>query len=80
VLSQDLGSYSIAMGSAQLLSDGNYFFQPAVVFINLNSVSSYCIQILPTAATVNGTQVYNLQGPESYRGWEMLNLYAPPTT
>ena len=28
VLSTDLGYYSTAMGSAQLLSDGNYFFLP----------------------------------------------------
>jgi hypothetical protein len=28
--------------------------------------------------TENGTQVYNIQGPEAYRAWRMPSLYAPP--
>jgi hypothetical protein len=80
VLSQDLGVFSTALGSAQLLSDGNYFFMPGVVLINVNSVKSYCLQILPTAGAVDGTQVYDLEGPESYRSWQVPNLYSPPTT
>jgi arylsulfate sulfotransferase len=80
VLSQDLGVFSTALGSAQFLSDGNYFFQPGVVLIDVSDVKSYSIEILPTAGTVNGTQVLNLQGPESYRSWQMPSLYAPPTS
>jgi hypothetical protein len=80
VLSADLGVLSISGGSAQLLSDGNYFFLPAVVLVNLSSEDSYFIQILPTAGTDTGTQVLNVQGPEGYRGWQMPNLYNPPTT
>lgn len=80
VLSSDLGVYSIAMGSAQLLYNGNYFFQPAYVLINLNLVNSYGIEIFPTAGTATGTQVLNLLAPESYRAWQMSSFYAVPTT
>ena len=78
VLSQDLGVYSSAMGSAELLSNGNYYFFPAVVLINLSTTDSYSIEILPAAGTDNGTQVLNIQGPDSYRGWQMQSLYNPP--
>jgi hypothetical protein len=80
VLSQDLGVFSPAMGSAQLLFDNNYFFLPADVFNGLISINSYSIEILPTPGTINGTQVLNLEGPEHYRAWQMPNLYTPPTT
>ena len=80
VLSVDLGVYGAAMGSAQLLSGGNYFFLPPNVLVNLNLVAGYSIQIFPTAGTTTGTQVLNLQGPEHYRAWQMSNLYAPPAT
>jgi hypothetical protein len=79
VLSADLGVYSTSGGSAQLLSDGNYFFMPAVVQVSLSSQDSYSIEILPTAGTDTGTQVLNIQGPEGYRGWQMSSLYNPPT-
>jgi len=68
------------MGSAQLLPDGNYFFQPAIVLLTLNNDVGYSIEILPTTGTDMGTTVLNLQGPEHYRGWQMTSLYSPPTT
>jgi arylsulfate sulfotransferase len=80
VLSVDLGSFSTADGSAQLLSNGNYFFLPAVVLVNLNTESSYAIEIQPTAGTDTGTQVLNQQGTSSYRAFRMPDLYHPPTT
>jgi hypothetical protein len=80
VLSADLGVYSAAMGSAQLLSDGNYFFLPALVVLGINTVDSYSMEILPTPGTITGTQVLNLQGPQHYRAWQMPSLYAPPIT
>ena len=80
VLSTDLGSYSPAMGSAQLLPDGNYFFMSGWVLLYPN-LNSYALEILPTAGTDTGTTVLNLEeGEGEYRGWQMTSLYAPPTT
>ena len=78
VLSDDLGSYSTAMGSAQLLPDGNYFFMSGWVLAN-NSVVSYALEILPTAGTDTGTTVLNVeQSVGGYRAWQMSSLYNPP--
>jgi len=77
VMSVNLGVFSDAMGSAQLLSDGNYFFLPATVFTG-NDDNGYDIQIQPIAGTDTGTQVMNISGPGSYRAWQMPNLYSPP--
>jgi hypothetical protein len=79
-LSQDLGYFSIALGSAQLLSDGNYFFLPGIVLLGANSAASYSMEVFPTSGTVNGSTVLNLRGPESYRAWQIPNMYTPPTT
>jgi len=80
VLSVDLGVFSNAGGSAQLLPNGNYFFIPPVVLLNLNSEVSYSIEIYPTPGATTGTQVLNVQGPSGYRAWRMPNLYSPPLT
>jgi arylsulfate sulfotransferase len=80
VLSDDLGVFSTAGGSAQLLPDGNYFFLPAVVVVSLSSENSFSIEVLPTAGTDSATQVLNISGPTGYRGWQMPSLYTPPTT
>jgi arylsulfate sulfotransferase len=80
VISVDLGVFSTGSGSAQLLSDGNYYFLPAVVLVNLNTEDSYSIEVLPTPSSGTGAQVLNIQGPTGYRGWRMPSLYAPPTT
>jgi arylsulfate sulfotransferase len=80
VLSDDLGVYGSAMGSAQLLPGGNYFFLPTNVFVNLNLIAGYSIEVQPTAGTASGTQILNLQGPEQYRAWQMTNFYSVPTT
>ena len=79
-LSVDLGVYSTAMGSAQLLPNGSYFFLPAIVVVTLNDVASDSIEILPTPGTDTGPQVLNLQGPEAYRAWRVASLYTPPAT
>jgi hypothetical protein len=76
LLSQDLGFYADAVGSAQLLSNSNYFFQPGIVDPNY---WSYSMELLPTAGTVNGTAVFNQQATYySYRSWAMPNLYQGP--
>jgi arylsulfate sulfotransferase len=80
VLSQDLGYYSTADGSAQLLADGNYLFLAAVVIAG-NNLDSYSLEILPTAGSMGtGTTVLNLQTQQGYRAWQMTSLYNPPTT
>jgi hypothetical protein len=77
VLSVNLGVYSTAMGSAQLLADGNYYFMAAVVATS-NGDSAYDIEIQPTAGTDTGIQLMNISGPPCYRGWQMPSLYSPP--
>jgi hypothetical protein len=80
VLSADLGYFSLAEGSAQLLPDGNYFFLAAVVIAGSN-LDSYVLEILPTAGGMGtGTTVLNLQSQQGYRAWQMTSLYNPPTT
>ena len=76
LLSQDLGVYSFALGSAHALANGNYFFQPGIV--TASGASSFSIEVYPTSGTVNGTIVYNLQSATSYRAWMMPSLYFPP--
>jgi hypothetical protein len=63
-----------------LQADGTYFFGAVDVVVNLNEEASYGIEILPTAGTTVGTQVYNLQDTEGYREWQMTSLYLPPFT
>ena len=79
VLSQDLGYYSLAMGSAQLLPNNNYFFLAGFVIIN-NVTGSYALEILPTPGTDTGSIVLNLESQEAYRSWRMADLYTPPRT
>jgi arylsulfate sulfotransferase len=84
VVSFDLGSYSDAMGSADLLGDGNYFFENAIVVdLSLNSTFGYSMEVAPTPAApqVGPADVLtNVASPQHYRGWQMPSLYAPPTT
>jgi arylsulfate sulfotransferase len=74
-LSADLGVFSTAMGSAQLLSDGTYFFVAALVVLGPSNVASYDIEFSPSF-----NQVFNMQGLEVYRGWQIPSLYDPPIT
>ncbi|MGA2738086.1 MAG: aryl-sulfate sulfotransferase [Bryobacteraceae bacterium] len=80
VLSDSLGVYSEAMGSAQLMSNGNYFYLAAIVSVPQMGYAGYSIGILPTSGTDTGTTIFGLRGPESYRAWLVPNLYLPPTT
>jgi hypothetical protein len=49
-VSIDLGNYSPAMGSAQLLANGNYFFENPIVVLSLNDTAGYSLEIGPTPA------------------------------
>ena len=81
VLSVDLGVQSLGDGSAQLLSNGNYSFLASFVYLrSARNYVSYPVEILPTAGTLTGTQVLNLEAPLCYRIWRMPSMYAPPLT
>ena len=67
------------MGGAQLLSNGDYFFQPAIV-LNSDTISGYSMEVGPVPATDLPDVLLNLEGPEHYRGWQMTSLYFPPIT
>lgn len=77
VISSNLGFYSPANGSSGMLGNGNFFFLNPVVLENISTDVGYSIEIEPNG-TENGTQVYNIEGPEAYRAWRMPSLYAPP--
>jgi hypothetical protein len=76
MLSVDLGEYSSAVGSAQLLDNDNYFLLAGFV----ENTFGYSIEIQPTSGTLSGKQVFNMQGTMGYRAWRMANLYTPPDT
>lgn len=84
VVSYDLGAYSTAMGSAQLLSDGNYFFLNPIVFVQGKGEFAYSMEISdtsPPAPEVGPIDVLmNIAAPQQYRGWMMTSIYSPPTT
>ncbi|MGC9948471.1 MAG: aryl-sulfate sulfotransferase [Bryobacteraceae bacterium] len=77
-LSVNLGEFSTSGGNAQLLPDGNYYFQLATVLISLSSEDSFALEILPKAGALTGKQVLNVETTESYRGWQLISLYDPP--
>jgi hypothetical protein len=82
-VSLDLEAYSTAMGSADLLSNGNYFFENPIVIVNLNVTDSYTMELGPTPPvpqTGAANVLLNVVGPQHYRGWQMPSLYDPPTT
>lgn len=72
VLSESVGVFAEVMGSAALLGNGNYFFQPGLPL-------SYDMQIVPNPPSLVGPVVYNLSGPSfTYRAWQMPDLYTAP--
>jgi hypothetical protein len=82
-VSLDLGKYSAAMGSAQMLANGNYFFENPLVLVSLSTTAGYSLEVGPTPAVPQlgaANVLLNIAGPEHYRGWQMPNLYFPPTT
>jgi arylsulfate sulfotransferase len=84
VVSFDLGNYSSAMGSADLLSDGNYFFENAIVFVQAKEHTfGFSLEIGPSPAAPQvgpADFLMDLAGPTHYRGWQMQSLYIVPTT
>jgi hypothetical protein len=84
VVSFDLGGYSNAMGSAQLLANGNYFFENAIVFVLAQGGTfGFSMEIAPTPAAPQvgpADVLLDMQGTQHYRGWQMSSLYLVPTT
>lgn len=78
VLSQDLGHFAFALGSAQLLGNGNYHFQLGIV---APANFDQSIELFPAPLAPGATQVFNLEsGVASYRSFRMQDMYRPPTT
>jgi sugar lactone lactonase YvrE len=72
VMSQYLGESSLAYGSAQLLSNGNYFFDAGLV-----GNYSFGLEVLPTAGAIGGTEIYSVQTRVDYRAFRLSSLYQP---
>ncbi len=70
ILSQDLGVYSGAVGSAQRLDNGNYFFTSGIINLNPGEGAQH------SEFTLGGTETYLLQTNDlAYRGYRMQSLY-----
>ena len=73
VLNADLGVYSLALGSAQVLSNGNYHFNSGL--IDPQNVYAIGDEVLP-----DGTLDYGLQIDRAvYRSFRMPDMYTPPS-
>jgi hypothetical protein len=71
VLNADLGYYAAAVGSAQLLLDGNYHFDVGFVQEN-KTIDSYSLEVAP-----GGQITYNAhQNVILYRTFRMANMYS----
>ncbi len=75
VLSVDLGVYSLALGTAELLSDGHYHFEAGFASAP-PAPAGESIEVYPDA-TLGFTQ--KVSGTLCYRNFRMVNLYAPPS-
>jgi arylsulfate sulfotransferase len=72
LLNVDLGVYAAAVGSAQLLRDGNYQFDAGFVQEN-NTIDSYSFEVNPSSQIVYETH----QNAILYRTFRMTDMYTP---
>jgi arylsulfate sulfotransferase len=72
VLLADLGFYSLAYGSAEMLSNGDYDFEAGIASVTPSY--SEAIEVFPDA-TLGFTQYVKYP---CYRSFRMVNLYTPP--
>jgi arylsulfate sulfotransferase len=72
VLNADLGVYSIAVGSAQRLRDGNYHFDAGFV-LGPDGTSSYSIEVDGSGNIVYGAKANTIL----YRSFRMTDMYTP---
>jgi hypothetical protein len=74
-LNADLGGYSYALGSAQLLQNGNYHFNSgAQIGSGPGSFYAQSLEVNPAGALVYGIQFATLE----YRSFRMVDLYTAP--
>ncbi len=78
VLIQNLGYQSDALGSAQLLPDGNYFFQASDIIyasgVKVHDAPTHALEVQPTTGE-SGDILFDLKTTISYRGFGLPNLY-----
>jgi hypothetical protein len=74
VLNADVGSYSEAVGSAQLLSNGDYHFDSGFILDAQGNLNAQSVEVTPSA-----TVVFDLgfEAPE-YRTFRLSSLYTAP--
>ncbi len=72
VVNADVGLYSLALGSAQKLSDGNYHFDFGYV-VEPSGIHAYSIEVDPS-----GNVLYNTKASVPlYRSFRMTDMYTP---
>ncbi len=78
ILIQDLGYQSNALGSAQMLPNGDYFFQASdIVYSNgvpVRNVPTHALEVQPTSGE-SGNIVFDLKTTTSYRAFALPNFY-----
>src|SRR5262249_15180359 len=74
VFNADVGSYSAAVGSAQLLPNGNYHFDSGFIIDSSGTLTSQSVEVSPS-----GQILYNIGfGAIDYRSFRMPDLYTAP--
>ena len=72
IVNADLGDFSIALGSAQMLPDGNYHFHMGDI-VAKNSTTR-AVEVEPTGQIVYDMGIREIM----YRSFRMQDLYTPP--
>ena len=73
-LNADLGHFSIALGTAELLDNGNYEFESGWVVTGRTTAYSDANEVTPS-----GSVIYDLTAQTSaYRGYRMSSMYSIP--
>ena len=74
VLNADVGTYSSAVGSAQLLPNGNYHFDSGFIETASGNLVSQSVEVNPSGTTVFGVGFAAIE----YRTFRMPDLYTAP--
>ena len=75
VLLADLGVFSAALGTAQLLANGDYAFDAG--YASISPATAKAIEVFPTS--ISGSLGYTLQvGSLAYRAFRLASFYSPP--